>query len=200
MCITPSGPKEGHISQGRRRHPHHRGQHFGLYHLGSCSSTDLRELHLDQRALGPLREGHLPPCRRVAQLLFHSYRSIEPSGGRSAEVQDPDLFQYEYYRDIPRHGRPYHIHDEFAKYIRVSTVDSKRGTADTATRYMQFHPLAYMVKLNIELSMADLIGRVAGDRSCGTIYQDAPDSLEQPGVDNMQVVDLGSVYRSTPLI
>lgn len=34
---------------------------------------------------------------------------------------------------------------------------------------MQFHPLAYMVKLNIELSMADLIGRIAGDRSCATI-------------------------------
>ncbi|RDW65121.1 hypothetical protein BP6252_10772 [Coleophoma cylindrospora] len=27
--------------------------------------------------------------------------------------------------------------------------------------YMQFHPLAYMVKLRIELSMADLIGKVA---------------------------------------
>ncbi|TGJ83385.1 hypothetical protein E0Z10_g5379 [Xylaria hypoxylon] len=27
--------------------------------------------------------------------------------------------------------------------------------------YMQFHPLAYIVKLNIELSMADLIGRIA---------------------------------------
>ncbi|KAF2970699.1 hypothetical protein GQX73_g2857 [Xylaria multiplex] len=30
--------------------------------------------------------------------------------------------------------------------------------------YMQFHPLAYIVKLNIELSMADLIGRIARNR------------------------------------
>ncbi|KAI0206208.1 hypothetical protein F4808DRAFT_469404 [Astrocystis sublimbata] len=30
--------------------------------------------------------------------------------------------------------------------------------------YMQFHPLAYIVKLNIELSMADLIGRIARSR------------------------------------
>lgn len=64
---------------------------------------------------------------------------------------------------------------------------------------MQFHPLAYMVKLNIELSMADLIGRIAGDRSCATVYQDAPGSLEQPG-GNMQVVDIGSIYRSTQFI
>lgn len=28
-------------------------------------------------------------------------------------------------------------------------------------RYMQFHPLAYIVKLKIEMSMADLIGKVA---------------------------------------
>ncbi len=56
-----------------------------------------------------------------------------------------------------------------------------------------------MVKLNIELSMADLIGRIAGDRSCAAIYQDAPGSLEQPG-ENMQVVDIWSIYRSTPFI
>ncbi|OJJ59209.1 hypothetical protein ASPSYDRAFT_45639 [Aspergillus sydowii CBS 593.65] len=66
--------------------------------------------------------------------------------------------------------------------------------------YMQFHPLAYMVKLNIELSMADLIGRIAGDRSCATIYQDAPGSLERPGEGNTQVVDISSIYRSTQLI
>lgn len=34
---------------------------------------------------------------------------------------------------------------------------------------MQFHPLAYMVKLNIELSMADLIAKVANMRSSGII-------------------------------
>lgn len=112
------------MSEGCRRHPHHRSQHFGLYYLDSRSSADFRGLHLDQRAVGPLREGHLPPCRRVAQLLFHSYRSIEPSIGRFGQVQDADIFQYEYYRDIPWHGRPDHIHDELAKYIRVSIVDN----------------------------------------------------------------------------
>ncbi|CZS98729.1 uncharacterized protein RCO7_06419 [Rhynchosporium graminicola] len=29
--------------------------------------------------------------------------------------------------------------------------------------YMQFHPVAYMVKLNIEMSMADMIARIASD-------------------------------------
>ncbi|EXL64933.1 hypothetical protein FOPG_18823, partial [Fusarium oxysporum f. sp. conglutinans race 2 54008] len=35
--------------------------------------------------------------------------------------------------------------------------------------YMQFHPLAYTVKLHIEMSMADLIGKVARDKHCGVI-------------------------------
>ncbi|KAF4502921.1 hypothetical protein FAGAP_827 [Fusarium agapanthi] len=35
--------------------------------------------------------------------------------------------------------------------------------------YMQFHPLAYTVKLHIEMSMADLIGKIARDRHCGII-------------------------------
>ncbi|KAF4989775.1 hypothetical protein FDECE_14599 [Fusarium decemcellulare] len=35
--------------------------------------------------------------------------------------------------------------------------------------YMQFHPLAYTVKLNIEMSMADLIGKIARDKRCGII-------------------------------
>lgn len=33
--------------------------------------------------------------------------------------------------------------------------------ADVNVRYMQFHPLAYMVKLKIEMFMADLIAKVA---------------------------------------
>ncbi|WYZ44022.1 hypothetical protein EsH8_VII_000458 [Colletotrichum jinshuiense] len=35
--------------------------------------------------------------------------------------------------------------------------------------YMQFHPLAYMVKLKIEMSMADLIGKVARKRDLGIL-------------------------------
>ncbi|KAI5459738.1 hypothetical protein BGZ63DRAFT_359620 [Mariannaea sp. PMI_226] len=37
--------------------------------------------------------------------------------------------------------------------------------------YMQFHPLAYIVKLNIEMSMADLIGKIARSRDCGVISE-----------------------------
>ncbi|KAF6787289.1 hypothetical protein CSOJ01_15270 [Colletotrichum sojae] len=35
--------------------------------------------------------------------------------------------------------------------------------------YMQFHPLAYMVKLKIEMSMAELIGKVARKRDMGIL-------------------------------
>ncbi|TDZ14275.1 hypothetical protein Cob_v012834 [Colletotrichum orbiculare MAFF 240422] len=35
--------------------------------------------------------------------------------------------------------------------------------------YMQFHPLAYMVKLKIEMSMAELIGKVARKRDMGML-------------------------------
>ncbi|KAM0335028.1 hypothetical protein ACHAQA_000062 [Verticillium albo-atrum] len=37
--------------------------------------------------------------------------------------------------------------------------------------YMQVHPLAYIVKLNIEMSMADLIGKIARNRNCGVITE-----------------------------
>lgn len=53
---------------------------------------------------------------------------------------------------------------------------------------MQFHPLAYMVKLNIELSMADLIAQVARDGSCGNgiINVSAVEALE--GEENAQTI------------
>lgn len=50
---------------------------------------------------------------------------------------------------------------------------------------MQFHPLAYMVKLNIEMSMADLIGRIASDRSSVIICND---TLELAGAGDTQEV------------
>ncbi|KAF5000142.1 hypothetical protein FGRMN_1956 [Fusarium graminum] len=37
--------------------------------------------------------------------------------------------------------------------------------------YMQFHPLAYIVKLHIEMSMADLIGKIAREKNCGLIAE-----------------------------
>ncbi|KAI0444765.1 hypothetical protein F4803DRAFT_510436 [Xylaria telfairii] len=42
--------------------------------------------------------------------------------------------------------------------------------------YMQFHPLAYIVKLNIELSMADLIGRIARSRNDTEFIDSDPSS------------------------
>lgn len=38
---------------------------------------------------------------------------------------------------------------------------------------MQFHPLAYIVKLKIEMSMADLIGKIARKRKRLETYQDS---------------------------
>ncbi|KAH6695707.1 hypothetical protein F5X68DRAFT_164047 [Plectosphaerella plurivora] len=47
--------------------------------------------------------------------------------------------------------------------------------------YMQFHPLAYIVKLNIEMSMADLIGKIARNRNCGVISEgDFSNSVSGP--------------------
>ncbi|GKT41613.1 uncharacterized protein ColSpa_01794 [Colletotrichum spaethianum] len=57
--------------------------------------------------------------------------------------------------------------------------------------YMQFHPLAYMVKLKIEMSMAELIGKVARKRDLGILsvpdfnsnrdsYQPSEYSLQLP--------------------
>ncbi|KAI0490148.1 hypothetical protein F4859DRAFT_501730 [Xylaria cf. heliscus] len=47
---------------------------------------------------------------------------------------------------------------------------------DDLSRYMQFHPLAYIVKLNIELSMADLIGRIARSRNDSEFFDSNPTS------------------------
>jgi hypothetical protein len=52
-----------------------------------------------------------------------------------------------------------------------------------ANRYMQVHPLAYIVKLNIEMSMADLIGKIARNRSAGVI-SDGAFSDTPPGSAN----------------
>ncbi|KAH8893171.1 hypothetical protein GQ53DRAFT_717789 [Thozetella sp. PMI_491] len=57
---------------------------------------------------------------------------------------------------------------------------------DNTFVYMQFHPLAYIVKLNIEMSMADLIGKVARQRRCGIISNQSFcdfDVAEDEGMD-----------------
>ncbi|KAM0270270.1 hypothetical protein ACHAQH_009477 [Verticillium albo-atrum] len=50
------------------------------------------------------------------------------------------------------------------------------------TPLQQVHPLAYIVKLNIEMSMADLIGKIARNRNCGVIAEGTfTDSLDSHG-------------------
>ncbi|KAF4450306.1 hypothetical protein F53441_6589 [Fusarium austroafricanum] len=51
--------------------------------------------------------------------------------------------------------------------VLIITMMSLRNTFV----YMQFHPLAYTVKLHIEMSMADLIGKIARDKQCGIIAE-----------------------------
>ncbi|KAF6513996.1 hypothetical protein IWW34DRAFT_858678 [Fusarium oxysporum f. sp. albedinis] len=45
--------------------------------------------------------------------------------------------------------------------------------------YMQFHPFAYIVKLKIEMSMADLIGKVARKRDCGVVSEGTFSNAEE---------------------
>ncbi|KAK2010410.1 hypothetical protein LZ32DRAFT_693360 [Colletotrichum eremochloae] len=74
--------------------------------------------------------------------------------------------------------------------------------------YMQFHPLAYMVKLKIEMSMAELIGKVARKRDLGAAsarnfdasrysYQPSEYSLPSPGFQRARYVGgIDSTLRS----
>jgi hypothetical protein len=51
---------------------------------------------------------------------------------------------------------------------------------------MQFHPLAYTVKLHIEMSMADLIGKVARDKHCGVISEGTFSSTVSNGTYDLE--------------
>lgn len=62
------------------------------------------------------------------------------------------------------HGCSHYIYHESQEHLRVrisAPIAPRINGADIKSRYMQFHPLAYMVKLKIEMSMADLIAKVA---------------------------------------
>jgi hypothetical protein len=56
----------------------------------------------------------------------------------------------------------------------------------TLYRYMQFHPLAYTVKLHIEMSMADLIGKIARDKHCGVISEGTFSSTASNGTYHLE--------------
>ena len=47
--------------------------------------------------------------------------------------------------------------------------------------YIQFHPVAYMVKLNIEMSMADLITRLARSENADTHLPSSSNNRETTG-------------------
>ncbi|KAH8650206.1 hypothetical protein BGZ61DRAFT_595165 [Ilyonectria robusta] len=63
--------------------------------------------------------------------------------------------------------------------------------------YMQFHPFAYMVKLKIEMSMADLIGKIARQRQCGVISSGTFGDLETARQGNVPSKGLTSTYNRT---
>jgi hypothetical protein len=50
-----------------------------------------------------------------------------------------------------------------------------------ALLYMQSHPVAYMIKLNIEMSMAHLIGKIARSQAGGMSYSDPTHSTGRKG-------------------
>ncbi|KAH7262504.1 hypothetical protein BKA59DRAFT_498069 [Fusarium tricinctum] len=52
--------------------------------------------------------------------------------------------------------------------------------------YMQFHPLAYIVKLHIEMAMADLIGKIARDKHCGVIAEGTFSSTVSDGTYHLE--------------
>ncbi|RSL38926.1 hypothetical protein CEP53_014462 [Fusarium sp. AF-6] len=62
--------------------------------------------------------------------------------------------------------------------------------------YMQFHPLAYTVKLNIEMSMADLIGKIARDKHCGVISEGTFSSTISDGQYHLESIDQRSTTDS----
>ncbi|KAH8661128.1 hypothetical protein BGZ61DRAFT_432871 [Ilyonectria robusta] len=63
--------------------------------------------------------------------------------------------------------------------------------------YMQFHPFAYIVKLKIEMSMADLIGKIARQRQCGVISNGTFGDLETARQGNAPSKSLTSTYNRT---
>ncbi|KAH7113376.1 hypothetical protein EDB81DRAFT_921840 [Dactylonectria macrodidyma] len=63
--------------------------------------------------------------------------------------------------------------------------------------YMQFHPFAYIVKLKIEMSMADLIGKIARQRDCGVISDGTFGDLETARQSTVPSKGLTSTYIRT---
>ncbi|KAH6983719.1 hypothetical protein EDB80DRAFT_823926 [Ilyonectria destructans] len=63
--------------------------------------------------------------------------------------------------------------------------------------YMQFHPFAYIVKLKIEMSMADLIGKIARQRQCGVTTSNTFGNLETARQGSVPSKNLTSTHNRT---
>jgi hypothetical protein len=71
-------------------------------------------------------------------------------------------------------------------FVYVHAPSPSRTDVLTVHRYMQFHPLAYTVKLHIEMSMADLIGKIARDKHCGIIAEGTFSSTVSNGTYHLE--------------
>ncbi|KAH7124306.1 hypothetical protein EDB81DRAFT_624323, partial [Dactylonectria macrodidyma] len=63
--------------------------------------------------------------------------------------------------------------------------------------YMQFHPFAYIVKLKIEMPMADLIGKIARQRHGGIVSNGTFGDLETAQQRSVPSKSLTSAYNRT---
>lgn len=116
--------------------------------------------------MGSYREGTLFVGGRHSQLVL-----LEDSQGESDQqwpyqVQQTCPVQSEHCRLFFTHGcydHRCHVHTELIRVsAHASSVGVKQGASiNHFTSYIQFHPLAYLVKLNIEMTMANLIKRIA---------------------------------------
>lgn len=107
-----------------------------------------------------MREGHLCHHGRRSQLLFHLHRQAAPSRQRSSEVYSSVSDEYVPLWYFYRVGCFAHLHDVSAQRFRVSSPRRMVMCDADLFSYIQFHPLVYLLKLHIEMNMADLIGKV----------------------------------------
>lgn len=114
--------------------------------------------------MGSHREIRLPYYGLWAQLVLSQSGKSESCQQRPPEVQQTSPFQPENYHPFPSHGCHDYRRDVNSKLFHVSLqflLNKKDANLSVFIRYILFHPLAYLVKLNIEMTMANLIKRIA---------------------------------------
>lgn len=124
-----------------------------------------RKISHCQRILGSYRKGSLPACRRHTQLVLLEDCQGKPHQERSHQIQLTRALQPENRHCFTAHGRHDYRRHVHPQLICVSLLSASNREATVlishCNSYIQFHPLAYMVKLNIEMTMANLIKRIA---------------------------------------